>query len=98
MIGFRDTNDFVNLGICKHEYKFTCHGCCRFTLNVRERVDLAIQTKDENLQLCLDQTTVVENVERCFTNHIKYEITIKHKKVKLSIKACDNGQNSRFRI
>ena len=33
LIGFRDTNDFVNLGICKHEFTFTCRGCCRFTLN-----------------------------------------------------------------
>ena len=32
LIGFRDTNDFVNLGICKHEFKFTCRGYCRFTL------------------------------------------------------------------
>ena len=32
LIGFRDTNDFVNPGICKHEFKFTCHGYCRFTL------------------------------------------------------------------
>ena len=31
LIGFRDTNDFVNLGICKHEFKFTCRGYCRFT-------------------------------------------------------------------
>ena len=33
LIGFRDTNDFVNPGICKHEFKFTCRGYCRFTLN-----------------------------------------------------------------
>ena len=32
LIGFRDTNDFVNLGICKHEFKFTCRGYCRFIL------------------------------------------------------------------
>ena len=32
LTGFRDTNDFVNLGICKHEFKFTCRGYCRFTL------------------------------------------------------------------
>ena len=32
-IGFRDMNDFVNLGICKHDFKFTCRGYCRFTLN-----------------------------------------------------------------
>ena len=32
LIGFRDTNDFVNPGICKHEFKFTCRGYCRFTL------------------------------------------------------------------
>ena len=32
VIRFRDTNDFVNLGICKHEFKFTCRGYCRFTL------------------------------------------------------------------
>ena len=25
-IGFRDMNDFVNLGICKHDSKFTCRG------------------------------------------------------------------------
>ena len=31
LLGFRDTNDFVNLGICKHEIKFTCRGYCRFT-------------------------------------------------------------------
>ena len=24
LIGFRDSNDFVNLGICIHEFKFTC--------------------------------------------------------------------------
>ena len=34
LIGFRDTNDFVNPGICKHEFKFTCHGYCRFTLKL----------------------------------------------------------------
>ena len=33
LIGFRDTNDFVNLGICKHEFKFTCRGYGRLTLN-----------------------------------------------------------------
>ena len=32
LIGFRETNDFVNLGICKHEFKFTSRGYCRFTL------------------------------------------------------------------
>ena len=31
LIGFRDVNDFVNLGICKHEFKFTRRGYCRFT-------------------------------------------------------------------
>ena len=31
LIGFRDTNDFLNLSICKHEFKFTCRGYCRFT-------------------------------------------------------------------
>ena len=25
-IGFRDMNDSVNLGICKHDFKFTCRG------------------------------------------------------------------------
>ena len=34
LIGFRDTNDFVNLGICKHEVKFACRGYCRFTLTL----------------------------------------------------------------
>ena len=34
LIGFRDTNDFVNLGICKHEVKFACSGYCRFTLTL----------------------------------------------------------------
>ena len=34
LIGFRDTNDFVNLGICKHEFKFTYRGYCRSTLRV----------------------------------------------------------------
>ena len=33
LIGFRDTNDFVNPGICKHEFKLTCSGYCRFTLS-----------------------------------------------------------------
>ena len=33
LIGFRDTNDFVNLDICKHDFKFTCRGYLRFTLN-----------------------------------------------------------------
>ena len=33
LLGFRDTNDFVNLGICKHEIKFTCRDYCRFTLS-----------------------------------------------------------------
>ena len=32
LIGFRDTNYFMNLGICKHEFKFTCRGYFRFTL------------------------------------------------------------------
>ena len=35
LIGFRITNDLVNLGICKHEFKVTCRGYCRFTLNKR---------------------------------------------------------------
>ena len=30
-IRFRDTNEFENLAICKHELKFTCCGYCRFT-------------------------------------------------------------------
>ena len=34
LIGFGDTNDLVNLGICKHEFKFTCRGYCRFTLRL----------------------------------------------------------------
>ena len=25
-IDFRDMNDFVNLSICKHDFKFTCRG------------------------------------------------------------------------
>ena len=25
-IGFRDMNDFMNLGICKHDFKFTSQG------------------------------------------------------------------------
>ena len=29
LIGFRDKNDFVNFGICKYWFKFTCHGYCR---------------------------------------------------------------------
>ena len=33
LLDFRDTNDFVNFGICKHEFKFTCRGYYRFTLN-----------------------------------------------------------------
>ena len=33
LLGFRDTNDSVNLGICKHEIKFTCQGYYRFTLS-----------------------------------------------------------------
>ena len=32
LIGFLDTNDFVNVSICKCEFKFTCHSYCRFTL------------------------------------------------------------------
>ena len=31
LIGFQDTNDFVNLLICKHELGFTCRGYWRFT-------------------------------------------------------------------
>ena len=42
LIGFRDTNDFVNLGICKHEFKFTCHGYCRFTLMDRKAFSIFI--------------------------------------------------------
>ena len=34
LIVFRDANDFLNLGICKHEFKFTCPNYCRFTLRV----------------------------------------------------------------
>ena len=26
LIGFQDMKDFVNLGICKHDFKFTCQG------------------------------------------------------------------------
>ena len=33
LLGFRYKNDFVNLGICKHQFKFTCRGLCRFTLS-----------------------------------------------------------------
>ena len=33
LFGFRDTNDFGNLDICKHKMKFTCRGYCRFTLS-----------------------------------------------------------------
>ena len=36
LIGFRNTNDFVNLGVCKHEFKLTCRGYCRFTLKGNE--------------------------------------------------------------
>ena len=36
LIGFRDTNYFMNFGICKHEFKFTCRGYCRFTLNSQD--------------------------------------------------------------
>ena len=32
LISFRDTNDLVNLGICKFEFKLTCSG--RFTLTL----------------------------------------------------------------
>ena len=31
LIGFPNTNDFVNVSICKCDFKFTCHGYCRFT-------------------------------------------------------------------
>ena len=34
LIGSRDTNDFVNPSICKHEFKFTCRGYCRFILKL----------------------------------------------------------------
>ena len=34
LLGFGDTNDFGNFGICKHEIKFTCRGYCRFTLTL----------------------------------------------------------------
>ena len=36
LIGFRDTNDFVNPGIYKHEFKFTCRGYCRFTSTIEQ--------------------------------------------------------------
>ena len=38
LIGFRCTNYFVNLGICKHEFKFTCRGYYRFTLSLNDRM------------------------------------------------------------
>ena len=34
LIGFPNTNDFANVGICKCEFKFTCHGYCRFNLKL----------------------------------------------------------------
>ena len=34
LIGSRDTNDFLNPSICKHEFKFTCRGYCRFILKL----------------------------------------------------------------
>ena len=50
LIGFRDTNDFVNLGVCKHEFKFTCRGYCRFTL--RFNVSRSFVTMATNLPSC----------------------------------------------
>ena len=38
-IGFPDTNDFVNVGICKCEFKFTCHGYCGFTSSCRMMIE-----------------------------------------------------------
>ena len=41
-MGFKDTNDFVNLGICKHDFKFTCRGYSRFTLRDGRTRDLNV--------------------------------------------------------
>ena len=59
LIGFRDTNDFVNLGICKHEFKFTCRGYCRFTL-----IDVGTNPKaDISMKLI---SNLVQLIFRCF--------------------------------
>ena len=38
----RDTNHFVNLGICKHELQFTCRGYCRITLITQNIAELIL--------------------------------------------------------
>ena len=62
LIGFRDTNDFVNIGICKHEFKFNCRGYCRFTLISSNKTD---RPTIENLQR-LPRATLFQPDLACF--------------------------------
>ena len=50
LIGFRDTNDFVNLGICKHEFKFTYRDYCRVTLKKWKSVSQDLLIWDWNFR------------------------------------------------
>ena len=55
LIGFRDTNDFVNSGICKHEFKFTCRDYCRFTLRMETKVSPKL--KGQKIRSCREVNT-----------------------------------------
>ena len=55
LIGFRDTNDFVNLGICKHEFKFTCRGYCRFTFIALHSIGSAVRQIKANTLLQVER-------------------------------------------
>ena len=62
-IGFRDTNNFVNLGICRHEFKFTCRGYCSFTLSKHALgTVIAILRKTINKQCACLNGEAVNNV------------------------------------
>ena len=39
----------MNLGICKHEFRFTCRGYCRFTLKSHSRWNCLISSPDLEL-------------------------------------------------
>ena len=48
---FRHTNYFLNLGICKHEFKFTCRGYCRFILRKFDNFSSLVVENSYFLQL-----------------------------------------------
>ena len=66
MIGFRDTNDFVDLGFCKHEFEFTCRGYLKrvnlFTILTKENSFIGIDG--------LNVVTIVHSLVDIFLFHL----------------------------